>query len=435
MSRPRIGLRTQLVWPLALLLALTVALSLWSVWQASEQVKANADAELATLMSTLTRPPSFPLTDAVLGKMKSLTGCEFLLVRTGGTSSGTATSTDLPESTVYRYTSFDFPESHPNFGSKLWVGYPTSRWRERQLEAIRAPMIFGVAVVVAILVLILLSSRIVNRVHQLKEQAETMLHDGEGSAPTEVNDELGDLQRAVTETSTRLRSYQKQLQETERLRVLGQFSGGLAHQLRNAATAAKLSVQLSMQETPPDKEALLVALRQMQRMESMLQQFLQVGKPVSDNTMSLLNLSDVAQQAMEGYAAQAKHLGISLTVDCQRNDDRPGQALALCHLVGNLLGNAIDAAGPGGAVELRCVRNVLEVIDSGSGPSESVQTKLFEAFVTSKPQGIGLGLAVAKQVAEAHGTVVEWFRRDGRTVFRVNFSLADSTVDPARPRS
>ena len=128
-------------------------------------------------------------------------------------------------------------------------------------------------------------------------------------------------------------------------------------------------------------------------------------------------------------------MGISLTVDCQQNDDRPGQALALCHLVGNLLGNGIDAAGPGGAVELRCVRNVLEVIDSGSGPSESVQTKLFEAFVTSKSQGIGLGLAVAKQVAEAHGTVVEWFRRDGRTVFRVNFSLADSTVDPARPRS
>ena len=426
-DRFRVGLRTQLVWPLVLLLLLTVALSFWNVWQATEQVTATTDAELATLMSTLTRPPSFPLTDAVLNKMKGLTGCEFLLVRSGSVLTSTIPNQDVGplapgvESNGYRFSSFDFPETHANFGSTLWVGYPTARWRERQTDAIRGPFILGVAVAVAILLLLWLSSRLVNRVQQVKAQAEALVHDGDLQPVTVQNDELGDLQVALTETATRLKTYQQKLQETERLRVLGQFSGGLAHQLRNAATAAKLSVQLSLQDTPPDSESLEVALRQLQRMESMLQQFLQVGKPTADSAMSLIQLDEVIHEVVESYAAQAKHLGITLTVRCHGNVPVQGQLLALGHLIGNLLGNALDAAGPGGRVELNCNNNVLEVIDSGLGPPIDLHTKLFDPFVTTKSQGIGLGLAVARQAAEAHSTTIEWFRRNDCTVFQVKF--------------
>ena len=63
----------------------------------------------------------------------------------------------------------------------------------------------------------------------------------------------------------------------------------------------------------------------------------------------------------------------------------------------------------------------MEVIDSGSGPPAEIAGRLFETFVTGKEQGIGLGLTVAKQAADAHGGTIDWFRRDGRTVFRVLF--------------
>jgi nitrogen-specific signal transduction histidine kinase len=59
------------------------------------------------------------------------------------------------------------------------------------------------------------------------------------------------------------------------------------------------------------------------------------------------------------------------------------------------------------------------VWDSGPGPAPEIAGRLFEPFVTGKPEGVGLGLAVARQVVEAHGGRIGWERRDGRTCFRV----------------
>src|SRR5207244_1583956 len=132
---------------------------------------------------------------------------------------------------------------------------------------------------------------------------------------------------------------------------------------------------------------------------------------------------------------QCHHAGIALAWQA------PGERLMirgdpeqLSHLLGNVIDNAVQAAGPGGTVEIRIPTRrvsegsvVIEVSDSGPGPPAEIAAKLFEPFVTGKPEGIGLGLAIAKQAAEAHGGRLSWERREGKTVFRIELPVRSRT--------
>jgi signal transduction histidine kinase len=110
----------------------------------------------------------------------------------------------------------------------------------------------------------------------------------------------------------------------------------------------------------------------------------------------------------------------------------------LAHIVVNLLTNAVEAAGHGGHVEVTVEqtgdgRCVVEVWDSGPGPIAKVARRLFQPFVTGRSDGVGLGLFVARQAAEAHGGRLDWRRKDGRTCFRVELPAGEgeSADEPA----
>jgi signal transduction histidine kinase len=154
-----------------------------------------------------------------------------------------------------------------------------------------------------------------------------------------------------------------------------------------------------------------------------LRQFLDLGKPPAD-VKQPCDLVSLIDQAVSLLRPQAQHAGTTLLWKAPGGPTViMGDPTQLAHLVGNLISNALEAAGSGGSVEVALISReglvVIEVIDSGPGPPPELAAKLFEPFVTGKPEGIGLGLAVAKQAAEAHGGRIDWERRDYRTVFLV----------------
>ncbi|WP_194743876.1 two-component system sensor histidine kinase NtrB [Thermaurantiacus tibetensis] len=107
----------------------------------------------------------------------------------------------------------------------------------------------------------------------------------------------------------------------------------------------------------------------------------------------------------------------------------------------NLVKNAVEASPPGGTITLRTAYRTgirvrpagssgrvslpleIAVIDEGDGPPPHVADHLFEPFVTGKRGGTGLGLALVAKVVGDHGGVVEFERRDGRTIFRVRLPV------------
>ncbi len=61
----------------------------------------------------------------------------------------------------------------------------------------------------------------------------------------------------------------------------------------------------------------------------------------------------------------------------------------------------------------------LHVKDSGRGPAEDLRSEIFEPLVSDKPDGVGLGLALARDVAMQHGGRISWERTNGMTCFTV----------------
>lgn len=431
----RLGLRVRLLFPLGLLLAADAAITTWAAAAAASDAEAAITRQLDAVASALSETPTFPPSPLVLGKMKQLSGAEFVYTPPRGLGERIGTFTPLPDLTatasdadvngeLYRVRWLTFPESHSNAGGVLAICSPETRRRTAVRDAVIPPLLLGVAVGVAAVGLLIVGNRVASRVQRV-EQRTAAIAGGDfrpHPVPPGPDDEVNDLETAVNHLAERLSEYERQLQQTERLRVLGQFSGGLAHQLRNAAGGARLAVQLYLTDPDGDREPLEVALRQLARIEANLSQFLTLGKPAAVARRPL-DLSEVLSAAVRLHGPQCKHAGIRLNWTPPGPLPFEGDATQLGHLFGNLIGNAIDAAGPGGAVEVTAVRTggetVVEVGDTGPGPPPAVAERLFEPFVTGREQGIGLGLAVARQAADGHGGRIDWRREGGRTVFRV----------------
>jgi signal transduction histidine kinase len=177
-----------------------------------------------------------------------------------------------------------------------------------------------------------------------------------------------------------------------------------------------------------------VALRQLTLVEANLKRFLDLGNPRSGPLQSC-SLTALVGETVALLGPQCRHAGIDLRWQPpSRELTTRGDVGLLQQLFLNVISNAVEAAGPGGGVEVRCLaddgKHVVEVSDTGPGPPADLAARLFEPFVTGKPEGVGLGLAVARQVAGQHGGTVAWDRREGRTVFRIEIGNVREPVPP-----
>jgi hypothetical protein len=267
------------------------------------------------------------------------------------------------------------------------------------------------------------------------EFGQTLTADvGHGTAPT---DEIGRLVAGVDYMSRRLGELRDSLVAGERQRLLGQLAAGFAHELRNAVTGARLAIDLHRRRCPraaaaePD-ESLDVAVRQLDILEEEVRGLLALGKP-STAPAAPLGVDRLLAEVRDLTAPRCDHAGVRLHCGPPCGLFVVARHDALRAALVNLALNGIDAAGRGGSVTLfgaACGRMVqLAVDDSGPGPAEAVRDSLQDPFVTSKPEGIGLGLAVARAVAEEHGGRLEWRRVDSTTRFAI--SLPARTLEPA----
>ena len=317
----------------------------------------------------------------------------------------------------------------------LVVLYHEDRWWTGIRQAAYPALIAGgIAAAVAVFLTTMLAQRFVRPIRQLDLQTATIA--GGRFQPVAVparDDEIRDLTRSINSMTERLGRYETEVRQNEQLRTLGRLGAGMAHQLRNSATGARMAIELHLRGCSPDsdRESLEVALRQLRLMESYLQRFLGLGRdrPIDRKQVDLERLVD---DVFELVRPACLHGKIELTRRRSPNNSSYGaMPESLAELLVNLILNALEAARQNAEMPPKVVveasgekdRAVLRVLDTGVGPAVAVQQRLFEPFVTEKPGGTGLGLFVARRIAEAHQGRIGWDRREQMTCFTVELPI------------
>jgi signal transduction histidine kinase len=449
-------IRNQLLLPLVLLLVGIVGITAWTAIGSADRARRQIETQVRSVARTLSEA-SFPLNQHVLEHMRGLSGAEFVLVTDDGASGTLSPPPDElppPEAVAEHWESLRLGprivaagQTYLGSGIRIRSGgptlyalYPETLWRDAMWRAVEPPLAVGSFMGLAALVVAAsVGRRLHRRVRDLEHRTRLIAAGDFRPVPLAGHDdELRDLAHSVNEMAQRLAQLQDAVQKNERMRLLGQVSGGLAHQLRNSATGARLAVQLHAREcgNGEERETLDVALRELSLLEANLKRFLDLGRsglPAQESCV----LNNLITETVSLLAPRCRHAGIALQWQPPARDVRTvGDTSQLGHVLLNLLTNAVEAAGPGGSLEvgLTCPQTngdcTIEVWDSGPGPPRTVAERLFEPFVTGKPEGVGLGLAVARQVVEAHHGRIDWRREDDRTCFRI--TLPRDAGSPSR---
>jgi signal transduction histidine kinase len=322
----------------------------------------------------------------------------------------------------------------------LMVLYPRSNLWQAEWEAAWPPLaIGGVTILLMVAVSAWLSRRLARRIETVQGLFARLAdgHFGHVEAQRPL-DEVYDLILSANRLSDRVAAHQEQIVRTERLRLLAQLAGGLAHQLRNAVTGARMAIQLHQRRCPRGSdESLDVALRQLSLTEEQIRGLLSLGKPDQQPPVPG-HLSQIVAEIDRLVVPAAKHAHVDWECETPLVNDDLAVTNAQSVRAGllNLVLNAVQAAGSSGRVRLWTERSSthvqIHIADSGSGPPESLKAAMFEPFVTSKPEGIGLGLALAKGAAEEHGGSLSLARIDGQTEFTMSLAARSPTQTTVR---
>ena len=241
-------------------------------------------------------------------------------------------------------------------------------------------------------------------------------------------------------TERRLHELQEGLLHVSRLRSMGQMAAALAHELNQPLTATsnylKAATRLMSGEHPDlakVRQAMDLAVEQTLRSGEIirrLRDFVARGEVARAPESMAKLIEEASALALVG----AKERGIKVLISTDPSLPRVMvDRVQIQQVLLNLIRNAVEAMEQQAVRELsvRTAQNddtiVIAVADTGAGMSAEVEAKLFQPFVTTKRDGMGIGLSVCRTIIEAHGGRL-WMERhpSGGTVFRFTLPTAAS---------
>jgi two-component system sensor histidine kinase MprB len=316
------------------------------------------------------------------------------------------------------------PLGFPSYGAVLVVKslQPTDRALER-LRLILILVSIG-AITLAAFLGALVSGAALAPVRRLTQAAERIAETGEPSerVPEGGHDELAALGRSF---NTMLAALEESL-ETQR-----RFVADASHELRTPLTSLQTNIDVlrgDLELEPEQRRRLLDDLhRESQEMRGLIAGLLELAQGGAQAEKEEFQFDEVVEDALE--RARTRFPAVEWGDDGLEPTVVDGYRDRMERAVWNLLENAGKWSGDGGSVEVSLAGGELQVRDHGPGFADEDRPLVFERFYRSAAArsmpGAGLGLAIVREVAEAHGGTVEAENaRDGGAVVRLSLNGA-----------
>ncbi|OGC90696.1 MAG: hypothetical protein A2W25_00005, partial [candidate division Zixibacteria bacterium RBG_16_53_22] len=249
-----------------------------------------------------------------------------------------------------------------------------------------------------------------------------------GCSSSLINDESGGGMGVVLLLIdlTEIRRLQERNSYSDKMVALGETAAGLAHEVRNSFAAIIGFADLLGKLTKHDEQLgkLIAAIKEESSLaEGLMSRFLSFARPLYLNPEQI-DIRDVIESAIA--SCNPHQAGIRISTQLMHEIPRiVGDPTLLRQAVSNLMINACEAVGSEGEIRVRArleredrdpIRSVvvIDVIDNGMGIEPEIESRIFEPFVSGKPHGTGLGLALVKKIVVLHGGRIEVHSKSGK---------------------
>ena len=223
------------------------------------------------------------------------------------------------------------------------------------------------------------------------------------------SDEFSRLATQFNDMAASLLRDQAMLLQSERLASVGRLAAGVAHEINNPLTVILGYVRLLRRDARGRLASDLASVEEeAMRCHNIVEGLLDLSRPLAAQGESV-EMREIADAVITRLRAAGQLEGVVVRVEGKGTTS--GDPARLRQVALNLIKNGAEAAAPGGEVwvVIDAASDALRmrVADSGPGLTEEQKRRLFEPFFTTKAAGTGLGLAVSRGIAHAHGGEIE----------------------------